>query len=94
MKKPFRQDLLIATVRKLGRGGVGAAFVLALTGSPAARADDGDSQPALAVQAPLAQRLPHWDAAWSHSNAWDYSLAAVGASFSVVSLSQRTLCTL
>ncbi len=61
-----------------------AALVLALTGSPTARADDGGSPPPPAVQAPPVQSRPHWDAAWSHGNAWDYSLAAVGASFSIL----------
>lgn len=55
---------------------------VAFMASPAALADETVEPPALDPSAPVALRHePRWDAAWSHSNAWDYSLAGIGAGF-------------
>jgi membrane-associated phospholipid phosphatase len=55
---------------------------VALAPSAAARAE-GSAEPAAVIPsaAPPARHEPRWDPAWSHSNAWDYSLAGVGAGF-------------
>jgi membrane-associated phospholipid phosphatase len=55
------------------RWAIGITFVCALGAlSPAARADEPTTPP------PASPPL-RWDPAWTHANAWDYSLAGVGA---------------
>ena len=49
----------------------------ALGAGSEARADAARRRPD-SWTVPDLPRQPAWDAAWSHSNAWDYSLAAVG----------------
>ncbi len=70
------------TVSRIRRdGGLNVALAvltLVLAASPSARADVPDIPPA-DVPEPPAHHQPRWDSAWSHNNAWDYSLAGIGA---------------